>query len=111
MKHIDIDAISTYMGGDEQGLKNFLLLIKKELLKSLNDLETQYQLQDLQIFKEVVHKLKGTALSGGLPVLAGLLSGMSKLTDFDEAQIGKLVQSLREEIMYIIKLLDDGTYV
>ena len=110
MKHIDIEAISTYMGGDKIILKNFLLLVKKELIKSLGDLEHQFQEQDLKSFKEAGHKLKGTALSGGLPVLAGLMSGFSNLTVFDEVHIGQILQNLRDEIGHIISLLDNGTY-
>ena len=110
MKHIDIEVISTYMGGDKVILKNFLLLIKKELLKSLVDLEKQYQLRDIKSFKEFAHKLKGTALSGGLPILAGLMNGFSQFDEFDEVQIGALVQQLRAEMILIINLLESENY-
>ena len=110
MKHIDIETISTYMGGDKHVLDNFLQLVKRELLKSLHDLENQYQLRDLQAFKEAGHKLKGTALSGGLPILASLMTGFSGLTAFDEVAIGKMMQNLHNEIMEIIAILDSGNY-
>ena len=110
MKHIDIDTITTFMGGDKQVLDNFLLLVRKELVNSLGDIENHFKEKNIKALKEAGHKLKGTALSGGLPVLATITAGFSNIAGYTDEQLFELLSKLKNEILHIISLLDKGEF-
>ncbi len=94
------------MGGDNAVLQGFLALIKKELCKSLIDIENCIREKDLKLLKDAGHKLKGTGLSGGMPGLTVIADEINKLAEFSETVVIDLLTRLQTEINHIIPLLD-----
>ena len=56
---------------------------------------------------EAAHKLKGTGLSGGLPVVTEIAAKLNKLDKFDEILAGELIAELKKEISIILTLIDE----
>lgn len=106
MVHFDFGKVKEYFAGDKTILQNFLLLLQKELPKSLHEIEQRFAEKDLEGIKEAGHKLKGTGLSAGLGKLTAISSKLNKLQSFDPVHTGELIDALKKEISIIIPLIE-----
>ena len=104
--HVNFSKLKELVGNDEMAFLGFLSLIKTELTNSLQDLEDEFAKKDTGALKSVGHKLKGTALSASLDKLTGIAIRFNKLSVFDEAHIGILMEEARAEIAIILGLID-----
>ncbi len=106
IRHVNFDKLREIVGDDPTALKGFLMIIKQEIARSLQDLEERYGKKDIVALHKAGHKLKGTTLSAGLDKLSGIAIDFDNLRVYDETHIGRLMNEARTETDIIRKIID-----
>jgi PAS domain S-box-containing protein len=91
---------------DEEMMNDFLELTAMELNRSSANLQTALESRDLTQVTTVAHKLHGTSVSAGFPVLARLTDEIEKAPEFNETMLTDLINKAKEEIVVILKLIE-----
>ncbi len=104
-------SIRELVGDDAAAYNEILELTKKEIINSIRDLKEKIVANDLAAIKKIGHKLKGTALSGGLKKLTGIAIGFELLTSLDETNIHSLLQEAVTETTSILKMIGENIMV
>ena len=103
--HFDSNTIRVYVGDDEETINEIICLTKVELSGSLAVLTEHISNKDLKGLNAAGHKLYGTAVSAGLPVLAELAHQFEYLADFKESDIKELLAKTKQEIDLILDII------
>lgn len=106
--HFDINTIRAYVGDDEETINEIISLTKVELAQSLAMLTEHTSNKDLKGLNATGHKLYGTAVSAGLPVLTELAHRFEYLAHFKEDDINELLEKTSKEIALILDII--GAY-
>lgn len=104
-KHLNLQKLRDIVGADDAMLNVFLTSIENEIRKSLLELEENFRQKDLTALKNGGHKLKGTALTAGLGLLADLAKEINTLTAFDETTVAGLLAATRRETETILQII------
>ena len=108
LSHFDIDQVKRYVGDDAEIITEVIALTRKELKDCLGILKVQQEEKNLKDLNSTGHKLYGTSVSAGLPVLAILARKLEHLTTLDDKQADSLFEDLRAEIVLVLRILEDS---
>lgn len=103
--HFDLVRLKTYIGNDSEVVAELLQLTAEELKSSFANLQTLAAQKDLAGIKQVGHKLHGTSVSAGLPILAKLARNFEHLLSFDHSVVRALLSETKKEIDIILILM------
>lgn len=104
--HFDLNKLKTYIGDDQEVVNELLLMTAEELKNSFDHLQNVVKQKDLAGIKQTGHKLYGTSVSAGLPVLAKLARRFEYLVSFDNQVIKELLNETKKEIDIILILME-----
>jgi PAS domain S-box-containing protein len=108
LTHFDIDQVKRYVGDDAEIITEVIALTRKELKECLNILIVQQEDKNLKDLNSTGHKLYGTSVSAGLPILAILARKLERLSTVDDQEANLLFEDLRLEIALILRILEDS---
>ncbi|WP_295676192.1 response regulator [uncultured Empedobacter sp.] len=103
--HLDLSMINNYTKDDESFRKTFIEIIIDELEKSILEFETYFNKQNLEGLNQLGHKVKGTAKTAGLTILADLTEQIEKSTSINYLQDNQLIIKVKTEIELVINYL------
>ncbi|WP_170312652.1 PAS domain S-box protein [Spirosoma agri] len=103
--HFDRQVLINMVGEDEAVLEMLLEAAESELTSSLGMLLQQGETWNLTGLKSAGHKLRGTALSAGMPTLAQLAYRLEHLDQFEPTVVGELLDQTQSEINHVIVLM------
>ncbi|MGV1002719.1 PAS domain S-box protein [Empedobacter falsenii] len=103
--HLDLSMINNYTKDDESFRKMFIEIIINELEKSILEFETYSNKQNLEGLNQLGHKVKGTAKTAGLTILADLTEQIEKSTSINYLQENQLIIKVKTEIELVINYL------
>ncbi|MET0391769.1 MAG: PAS domain S-box protein [Chitinophagaceae bacterium] len=103
--HFDVSKVKEYLGEDAGMLRDFLSLTIIELNKSLDEIKKHSEDNDLVALRSAAHKLKGSALTAGLPELAKLSAQLEQVQEEDREGTTALVAAVEAEIKIVIDLV------
>jgi len=103
--HLDLSMINNYTKDDESFRKMFIEIIINELEKSVQEFETYFNKQNLEGLNQLGHKVKGTAKTAGLTILADLTEQIEKSTSINYLQENQLIIKVKTEIELVINYL------
>lgn len=109
LSHFDIDQVKRYVGDDAEIITEVIALTRKELKECLVILKAQEEEKKLKDLNSTGHKLYGTSVSAGLPVLALLARKLERLTSMDDEEANGLFEDLRTEIAMVLRILEDSS--
>lgn len=104
--HYDEQKLKLYSDGNEVFHKQILQIIKKELIKSRQSLESNKKFKELKELKELGHKLYGSAVSSGMDILAEQSKELEQIEDLGP-KVDQLIDTILEEIDYVLKLMEE----
>lgn len=103
--HLDISMINNYTKDDESFRKMFIEIIINELGKSKIEFETHLINENLEQLNQLGHKIKGTAKTAGLTILADLTEQIEKSTSINFLLQNQLITQTKTEIELVINYL------
>ena len=103
--HFDEQIIKNLVGDDDDLVRELLEAAESELTDSLVSIRNQVETKNLNILKAIGHKLKGTALSAGMPKLAQLAKPLEHGDFVDVAALKKPLQEIESEINQVLEIL------
>ncbi|GAB4028874.1 response regulator [Spirosoma koreense] len=103
--HFDAQVFKTIAGQDMEFLETLIEVAESELHRSQAVLFQQVEARNLDGLKSAGHKLKGTALSAGMPSLAQLAHKVEHLERFEPDLVHELMDQTQSEINRVISLL------
>ena len=104
--HFDPDRIKLYAGNDEAVLNELITLAKAELIQSQALFLEHIKNENIKGLNQTGHKLYGTALSVGLPVVARFAHEFERIADFNNKDaIDELLLSTIAEINLVLGLM------
>ena len=103
--HFDMNRIRNLIGDEPEIISEIIALTKVELTESKIELEKCVLMENLTALNNTGHKLYGTALSAGLPILARLANEIEQLDSFGEETVSSLLYKTYAEIDSIIQLM------
>ncbi|GAB2683737.1 hypothetical protein GCM10027037_00910 [Mucilaginibacter koreensis] len=103
--HYDPSILQRFTDHDEDLIAEILEMTKKELIIIQDRLPTLIQSGDLNGIQELGHKLNGTALSAGLPVIAKLAKTLEHIQSLDIDQLTKVSLDFQKEVSFILELI------
>jgi PAS domain S-box-containing protein len=104
--HFDLDVLKSYVGNDENIIKEVLTLTQEELQKSLSTIRVLAKDKNIAEIKESGHKLYGTAVGVGLEILAGIARQLEHLQVNDLDALPDLLKKLEHEIEISARLIN-----
>jgi CheY-like chemotaxis protein/HPt (histidine-containing phosphotransfer) domain-containing protein len=110
LKHFELEQIKRYVGDDPAIISEVIALTKKELVYSLSELEIQVEHQNLNALNGIGHKLYGTAVTAGLPILAKWARSLEHLTEINSENAALLIKQLNTELNIVLSILDTPQY-
>lgn len=103
--HYDAGKVKMYAGDDDEMIRQILALTRKELEETLVHLQDQVKVMDQKAIRSTGHKLYGTAVSAGLPLLANLALQLEKMDNFNQQTADALYLDCKKEIAIIMNIL------
>lgn len=103
--HFDEQIIKSLVGDDDDLFRMLLEAAEMELTESSTTLHTLTEAKDLIGLKAIGHKMKGTALSAGMPNLAQLAKTLEHTEHTDVADLEELLNKIDSEIEQILQIL------
>ncbi|MFP5039851.1 response regulator [Parasediminibacterium sp. JCM 36343] len=108
--HFDVEKLQKRLGNNENIYKQFLLLIKNNLGQPTTDMiegmRNCLKRKDLSGIRTIAHKIKGTALSACFGELVELSKKIEQEQDFENENIGKLIEALDKEVIFLKTLIE-----
>ncbi|MFC5624553.1 PAS domain-containing hybrid sensor histidine kinase/response regulator [Algoriphagus winogradskyi] len=104
--HYSKNTLLNYTGNNKQVLARILDTVKAELIGSLQDLSKRIEEEDLHGLNEAGHKLYGTAVSSGMPILAKMATGFEKASVFEKNYLLEKLDLLRNEIELVLSQVE-----
>ena len=105
--HFDLEKLKSYVGDDKDVITEVMVLTSKELKSSLRVLQKLIQEEDIVGINQAGHKLYGTSVATGLPVLADLARKFEQLLYLDNNALKKLLSETKKEIDVILMLMKE----
>lgn len=105
-KHFDRIKAEKYIGKDPEVMKQFVILIKKEIGKSISNLEEAIKLKDINELKRIGHRLKGATLTAGMQILSDIAIRFSEMTSFNQQNAELNLQNLKNEAELVITIMN-----
>jgi PAS domain S-box-containing protein len=106
LKHFDLEQIKRYVGDDPAIITELLALTKKELINSLSEIKLHVEQQNLNALNALGHKLYGTAVTAGLPILATSARSLEHITQLNSETTVLLIEQLNAEMDIVLSILD-----
>tara|TARA_R110002012_G_scaffold86322_2_gene214614 strand:+ start:134703 stop:139034 length:4332 start_codon:yes stop_codon:yes gene_type:complete len=100
--HYNKQKLISYTDNNTKVLKRILQIVKLELSETLDDLRSKIELEDLNGVKEAGHKMYGTAISSGMPILSKMSLEFEKLSVFDKIEAMEKFNLIEKEVNYIL---------
>lgn len=104
-KHYNKNELISYTDNKPDLLKGILLVAQSELKNSLEELSQRIEKRDLIGVNEAGHKLYGTAISSGMPILSEMALQFETVKNFDEKELEEKFDLLKKEIELLLKLI------
>lgn len=101
--HYNQEILINYTGKNTLVLDRILEIVESELKELLEDAEVKIEKEDLKGLNETGHKLYGTSVSSGMPILSKMAVELEQLKEFDKQQLLDKYVLLRKEILLVIK--------
>jgi signal transduction histidine kinase/CheY-like chemotaxis protein/HPt (histidine-containing phosphotransfer) domain-containing protein len=106
--HFDMGRLEAYLVGEDRSvLKQLLKLTIEELKTSIRDLQSAAAAVDIRKINRIGHKIRGTSQIIGLGKLARIADQLDTLTVKREPEFGFLIESMQEESMLVIRLMEE----
>lgn len=99
--HFDRKAVPEILGDSKEFIAEVLRMVTEELKRAVVALEQHIGDANLPGIAAEAHKLYGTTLTAGLPVLAGLVQQFENQPVFDAAKNRYLLAQLKEEVIIV----------
>ncbi|AUD07617.1 hybrid sensor histidine kinase/response regulator [Spirosoma pollinicola] len=106
--HVNFDVLKTMAGQDVDLVNQLMEVAASELKSSLSGLLQQAEAMNTDGLKATGHKLRGTALSAGMPSLAQLAATLEQLEMTEAESLGDLVNAIQSEIVIILSFLSEA---
>ncbi|MVM33267.1 PAS domain S-box protein [Spirosoma sp. HMF4905] len=106
--HFDVQILKSIAGQDLDFLNTLMEVAESELISSLSTLIQQAEDKNLAGLKSAGHKLNGTALSAGMPILAQLAHRVEHLDQFELKWVGELVDGICSETGNVLALMKES---
>lgn len=106
-EHFDLDVLKNIAGHDLDFISSLMEAAESELTNSLSVLATEAEARHLDGLHAAGHKLRGTALSAGMPTLAQLAYKLEHLDHFEAGLVRDLLDHTRSEIKLVSALMAD----
>ncbi|WP_435139399.1 ATP-binding response regulator [Formosa sp. A9] len=94
-KHINIKPISSFLGNDEESLKDTLLLFLNETKHNLETLEKKVNTNDLKGINEVSHKMQTMFKQLEIATAIPHLTYLENITELDKKRISDAFEALQ----------------
>lgn len=104
--HFDLERLKSYVGDDKDVITEVMVLTSKELKSSLRVLQKLIQEENITGINRAGHKLYGTSVATGLPILADLARKFEQLLYLDNNALKKLLSETKKEIDVILMLMN-----
>lgn len=104
--HYSRSTLINYTDNNKVVLAGILEIVKTELNGSIKDLIEKINQEDLKGVNEVGHKLYGTAVSSGMPILSKMATEFEQLADFDKILLQEKLNLARTEIGLLLKEIE-----
>ncbi|RAI94152.1 PAS domain-containing hybrid sensor histidine kinase/response regulator [Algoriphagus yeomjeoni] len=100
--HYSKNTLINYTDNNKQVLARILDTVKAELKGSLHDMNMRIEEEDLEGLNEASHKMYGTAVSSGMPILAKMATGFEQVSVFDKNLLLEKLDLMRKEIELVL---------
>ena len=101
-KHYSRSTLINYTDNNTTVLAGILEMVKSELNGSLRDLTDRIEKEDLNGINESGHKLYGTAVSSGMPILSKMATELEEFSVFDKTLLLEKLDLIRKEIELVL---------
>ncbi|MCF6408050.1 response regulator [Chitinophaga filiformis] len=106
--HFDMGTLEAYLVGEDRSvLKQLLKLTIEELRSSIAELQSAAAAVDIRKINRIGHKIRGTSQIIGLAKLARIADQLDTLTVKREPEFGFLMESMQEESLLVIRLMEE----
>ncbi|UPK72649.1 response regulator [Chitinophaga filiformis] len=106
--HFDMGTLEAYLVGEDRSvLKQLLKLTIEELKTSVAEVQAAAAAVDIRKINRIGHKIRGTSQIIGLAKLARIADQLDTLTVKREPEFGFLIESMQEESLLVIKLMEE----
>ena len=106
LEHFNLEKLKARLGVDNNAiLDQILLLAKKNLPESLNELKAATKSENFEAVKKIAHKIKGSALSLSFENLGAIALSIEKLPGFDLPKINRLLLEMEQELNDLFSIL------
>ncbi|MEI6087861.1 MAG: Hpt domain-containing protein [Bacteroidota bacterium] len=105
-KHFDRIKAEKYIGKDPAVMNQFIILIKKEIGKSISGLEEAINLNDLHELKRIGHRLKGATLTAGMQILSNIAIQFSEMTSWNQKDAEQNLINFKNEAELVMIILN-----
>lgn len=106
LEHFNLEKLKARLGVDNNAiLDQILLLAKKNLPESLNELKAATKSENFEAVKKIAHKIKGSALSLSFENLGAIALSIEKLPAFDLPKINRLLLEMEQELNHLFSIL------
>lgn len=99
--HFDRKAVPEILGDSKEFIAEVLRMVTEELKRACVALEKHIDETNLAGIAAEAHKLYGTTLTAGLPVLAGLVQQFESQPLFDETKARHLLAQIKDEVIIV----------
>lgn len=99
--HFDKQAVPELLGDSRELVVELLHMVIHELQRACTAMEKHLNDKNQHAIATEAHKLHGTALTAGLPVLSGLAVQLQRLQVFDEIRAKELLAQIIPEITVV----------
>ncbi|WP_147676863.1 PAS domain S-box protein [Algibacter pacificus] len=105
--HFNIQQLKTYFGDDIESIDRMKLVMIDQVIESKQTMKLAIKAKDLDSIRGIGHKLYGTSVNTGLPVLTKIAAKFELLENYDENIIDDLWVQLKQEIEIVLEILQD----
>lgn len=106
IEHFNLEKLKARLGEENNlVLDQILLLAKKNLPESVNELKRAINSENFESIKRIAHKIKGSAYSLTFENLGTIALNMEKLPGFDLPKINHLLFEIEQELNYLFSKL------
>jgi PAS domain S-box-containing protein len=104
-EHLDWEDLCARMGDDPALAKEILEIVLEQIDEIMVQFKTLIEQGNLEALNRFGHKIKGTALSAGMTVLAKRIEKIEKVKVWDKDKINALLDAVEEEVIYLKPLI------
>ncbi len=105
IEHFDYQSVMDLIGNNEEMYKIIISTTKATLMESLNELKSEFEVNNLKNIQLIAHKIKGGALSVKMEILTNLSNELEFVEVNNIELIKKLIKNIEIEINYILTII------